>query len=92
MWLSLQHAEPTRFIFATGKLHSVQDVVEIAFETVGLNWRDYVKQDPSLLRVTEPTQLLGDPSKAKRLLGWEPKTSFRDLIAEMTTAELNALK
>ena len=92
MWLSLQHSEPTRFIFSTGKLHSVQDVVEIAFETVGLNWRDYVKQDPALLRVTEPTQLVGDSSKAKRLLGWEPKTSFRDLIAEMTTAELNALK
>jgi GDPmannose 4,6-dehydratase len=92
MWMALQHAEPATFIFATGKLHSVQDVIEVAFETVGLNWQDYVKQDPALLRVTEPVQLVGDAGKAKRLLGWEPKTSFRKLIAEMTEAELKTFK
>jgi GDPmannose 4,6-dehydratase len=92
MWLALQHNEPTSFVFATGKLHSVQNVVEVAFETVGLNWQDYVKQDPRFMRAMEPIHLVGDASKAKRLLGWEPKTSFRDLIAEMTNAELHALK
>ena len=92
MWMALQHKEPTTFIFATGKLHSVQNVVEAAFETVGLNWQDYVKQDPRFMRAMEPIHLVGDASKAKRLLGWEPKTSFRDLIAEMTNAELQALK
>jgi len=88
MWMALQYKEPTSFVFATGKLHSVQDVVEVAFETVGLNWQDYVKQDPRFMRVTEPMHLIGDATKAKSLLGWEPKTSFRDLIAEMTRAEL----
>jgi GDPmannose 4,6-dehydratase len=92
MWMALQYKEPTTFIFATGKLHSVQDVVEVAFETVGLKWKDYVKQDPRFMRAMEPVHLVGDAGKAKRLLGWEPKTSFRDLIAEMTNAELQAWK
>ena len=92
MWMALQYKEPTTFIFATGKLHTVQNVVEVAFETVGLNWQDYVKQDPRFMRAMEPIHLVGDASKAKRLLGWGPKTSFRDLIAEMTNAELEALR
>jgi GDPmannose 4,6-dehydratase len=92
MWMALQHKEPTTFIFATGKLHSVQDVVEVAFETVGLKWHDYVKQDPRFMRAMEPVHLIGDASKANRLLGWTPKTSFHDLIAEMTTAELQSWK
>ncbi len=92
MWMALQHPEPATFIFATGKLHSVQDVVENAFTTVGLNWREFVKQDPRFMRVVEPMQLVGDPSKAKRVLGWEAKTPFKELIAEMTEAEMSALK
>lgn len=88
IWLAMQYKEPTTFIFATGKQHTVQDVVEVAFETVGLNWRDYVKQDPQFMRAADPATRIGDPTKAKKLLGWEPKTSFRDLIAEMTQAEL----
>ncbi len=91
MWMALQHKEPTTFIFATGKLHTVQNVVEAAFETVGLNWQDYVKQDPRFMRATEPTQLVGDATKAKTLLGWEAKTTFRQLIAEMTESELKLL-
>ena len=91
MWMALQHKEPETFVFATGNLHTVQDVVEVAFETVGLKWQDHVKQDPQFLRATEPLRLVGDAGKARRLLGWEPKTSFRDLIAEMTRAELEAL-
>jgi len=90
MWLSMQHKEPTTFIFATGQLHTVQDVVEAAFEAVGLKWQDYVKQDSQFMRAAEPAQLVGDATKAKTLLGWQPKISFRDLIAEMTRAELEA--
>jgi GDPmannose 4,6-dehydratase len=92
MWLAMQYKEATTFIFATGKLHTVQDVVEIAFETVELNWKDYVKQDPQFMRAAEPAVRAGDPGKARRLLSWEPKISFRDLIAEMTRAELESLR
>jgi GDPmannose 4,6-dehydratase len=92
MWMALQHDQPETFIFATGKLHSVQDVVEAAFKTVGLNWEDYVQQDQRLMRAMEPIHLVGDASKAKRVLGWEPKTTFAELIAEMTEAELAALQ
>jgi GDPmannose 4,6-dehydratase len=91
MWLTLQHSEPDTFVFATGKLHSVEDVVATAFKTVGLNWRDYVKQDPRFMRKGEPMNLVGDASKAKRLLGWEPKITFEELIAEMTEAYLKSL-
>jgi GDPmannose 4,6-dehydratase len=92
MWRALQHKEATMFVFATGKLHTVQDVVEVAFETVGLKWQDYVTQDSQFMRAVEPVHLVGDAGKAKRLLGWEPKTSFRELIAEMTRVELEAWK
>lgn len=91
MWLMLQHKEPENFLFATGKLHSVQDVVEVAFTTVGLDYKQYLKQDPRFMRATEPTKLVGDSTKARTLLGWEPKTSFREMIAEMTREELRAL-
>ena len=91
MWLSLQHEQPEDFILATGQIHSVQDVVETAFAAVGLDWRNFVKQDARLLRPAEPMRLLGNAAKAKRLLGWEPKTSFRALIEEITRAELVAL-
>ena len=64
----------------------MQDVVEIAFEAVGLNWEDYLVSDNSFKRKKEPSRLIGDASKAKAVLGWEPKTSFRDLIVEMVEA------
>jgi len=88
MWLALQHPTPEDFVFATGRLHSVQEVVEVAFAEMGLDWRRHVRQDPSLLRAEEPLRLVGNPEKAKRRLGWEPKNSFRELIAEMTRAGL----
>jgi len=86
MWLSLQTNQPDDYIFASGQTRSVQDVVEIAFETVGLNWEDYLVSDNSFKRKKEPSRLIGDASKAKAVLGWEPKTSFRDLIVEMVEA------
>ncbi|MDB6040046.1 MAG: GDP-mannose 4,6-dehydratase [Verrucomicrobiales bacterium] len=91
MWLALHHETPEDFIFATGKLHSVQDVVENAFETAGLDWKKHVKQDQRFMRHSEPGRLVGNPAKAKRVLGWEAKNSFKNLIAEMTQAEIDIL-
>ncbi len=88
MWLTLQQATPEDFVFATGQLHTVQDVVETAFAVVQLNWRDHLKQDQRFMRPAEPLRLVGNPAKAKRLLQWEPTTTFRQLITEMTEAEL----
>jgi GDPmannose 4,6-dehydratase len=92
MWMTLQQPQADTFLFATGKLHTVQNVVEVAFKTVGLKWEDYLKQDPRFMRITEPMHLVGDASKAKRVLGWEPTISFEAMISEMTEAELQALK
>jgi GDPmannose 4,6-dehydratase len=92
MWLTLQHATAEDFIFATGKPHTVQDVVEIAFAAVGLEWQKFVKRDARLIRPTEPLSLLGDPSKAIRLLGWTRQYSFTEMIKEMTQAEVQALQ
>jgi GDPmannose 4,6-dehydratase len=91
MWLALHHETAEDFIFATGKLHSVQAVVEIAFETAGLDWKKHVKQDQRFMRRSEPSRLVGNPTKAKRVLGWEAKNSFENLIAEMTRAEIDIL-
>lgn len=91
MWLALQHDTPEDFVFATGCLHSVQEVVEWAFAAVGLDWRQHVRHDPALLRPADTRRLLGNAAKAKRLLGWEPHTSLRRLIEEMTLLELNPL-
>ena len=88
MWQSLQADVPNDYIFASGKLHTVQEVIEIAFETVGLEWRECVKTDESLFRDCEPCRLVGDASKARTLLDWEPQNSFRKLIVEMTQAAM----
>ncbi len=84
MWQVLQHPRPEDFVFATGELHSVEEVLEIAFATVNLDWRNYVHQDPKLLRPDEPTQSVGNPAKARRLLGWKCSSTFQQLIREMT--------
>jgi len=91
MWLALQAEEPADFVFATGGLHSVQDVVETAFACAGLDWRACVKQDARLLRPAESLRLVGNPAKAKELLGWEPKVRFSELIREMVKADLEEL-
>ena len=84
MWLMLQQDKPADYVFATGELHTVQEVIELAFETVGLDWKKYLKQDPRFMRPVEPSQLVGNPAKAKRELGWQPTVTFRELIVEMT--------
>ena len=88
MWLSLQQEVPRDYVFASGVLHSVQDIVEIAFASVGLEWRQYLRQDPRFLRPAEPSNLVGNASRAHTLLGWKPEIGFEQLIAEMTRAEL----
>lgn len=92
MWLALNHATADDYVFATGQLHTVQEVIETAFAAVELNWRDSVRFDPHFLRPAEPLHLVGDASKAKTLLGWTPTISFQELIQEMTQAELDQLR
>jgi GDPmannose 4,6-dehydratase len=91
MWLTLQHGEPDDFIFATGQLHSVQDVLEVAFGAANLDWRAYVRHDPRFVRRLEPAQLVGNAAKARQILGWTPQTSFATLIREMTQSEIARL-
>jgi GDPmannose 4,6-dehydratase len=90
MWLALQHATPEDFIFATGKLHRMQDVVELAFKAAGLDWRKFVWQEKQLFRPADPRQVVGNAEKAKKLLGWQPEISFEQTIAEMVQSELQA--
>jgi GDPmannose 4,6-dehydratase len=92
MWLMLQRDEPEDYVIATGATHTVRECVEVAFDEAGLgDWQRYVELDESLVRPAEVDLLIGDPSKAKRDLGWEPKTSFEELIRLMTRADLELL-
>jgi GDPmannose 4,6-dehydratase len=86
MWLAMQQPQAEDYIFATGELHSVRDVVETAFGAAGLDWKEHVKQDPRLLRPEEPSRLVGNPAKAIRQLGWKRRSTFHELIREMTLA------
>lgn len=88
MWMILQHNDPGDYVVATGELHSVQEVVELAFSTVGLEWQRYVKPDARFMRPEDPVRLVGNPAKARRVLNWQPATSFKQLIQEMTLAAL----
>ena len=92
MWLMMQHGEPDDFVVATGKTHSIEELCVEAFEQVGLNWNDYVYIDKRFVRPTETGPLVGDASKAKKLLGWEAKTSFKELIKIMVEAHIARLK
>ena len=88
MWMSLQPASAQDYIFATGVLHSVQDVVETAFRAVDLDWRQYLRRDERFMRPAEPLKLVGDATRAKTVLGWAPTIDFEALITRMTLAEL----
>jgi GDPmannose 4,6-dehydratase len=91
MWLMLQQDQPGDFVIATGQTHTVRRCVEIAFDQVGLDWERYVVQDDRFLRPAEVDLLVGDSAKAKRQLGWEPGTSFEELIRLMTDADVRLL-
>jgi GDPmannose 4,6-dehydratase len=92
MWRMMQEDSPEDYVVASGKTHSVADLVKTAFEFVGLNCEDYVIQDPKLFRPAEVDLLVGDPSKAKKNLGWEPQVSFKELIEMMVEADIERLK
>lgn len=89
MWLSLQQEKADDYIIATGIVHKVQDIVEIAFEYVNLDWRHLIEQDPRFMRPADPKKLIGNNTHARKTLGWEPNISFQKMIQEMTQAALN---
>ncbi len=91
MWMMLQQDEAEDYVIATGIAHSVRDCLEIAFDQAGLAVGDHVEIDESLKRPAEVDQLIGDPSKAKRQMGWEPRTSFEELIRLMVDADFQVL-
>ena len=92
MWLMMQQDKPDDFVIATGETHSVREFCEIAFKRVGLNYEDYVKKDPKFFRPAEVDLLVGDYSKAKKELKWEPKIKFKELIEMMVDADLKKYK
>jgi len=92
MWLMLQQPEPDDYVIATGETHSVRELCEVAFGYLDLDWRDYVVQDPAFMRPAEVDQLVGDASKARRVLGWEPTVTFEELVRLMVDHDLKMLK
>ncbi len=92
MWMMLQQDKPQDFVIATGETWSVKQFVEYSFESVGLNWKDYVKKDEKFMRPAEVDLLVGDPSQAKKILGWEPKTSFKQMVELMVQADIKKEK
>ncbi len=92
MWMMLQQDEPDDYVVATGETHSVQELVEVAFGHVGLDWHDFVRQDQRYMRPAEVDLLVGDASKAGHVLGWEPNVLFKELIQMMVDADVELLR
>jgi GDPmannose 4,6-dehydratase len=92
MWLILQQPAPDDFVIATGETHSVEEFLETAFQRVNLDWREHVEFDPRLTRPAEVDVLQGDASKARRMLNWQPKVGFKELVAMMVDADLELAK
>jgi len=92
MWLSLQGTNPENFIFATGELHSIEDILTLSFEKLDLNWKDFYKFDKRFARPDEPKRLLGDPSKAEKKLKWNRSYNFKKLIDEMIEEEIHKVR
>jgi GDPmannose 4,6-dehydratase len=91
MWLMLQQDQPDDYVIATGETHSVREFVEQAFDHVGLDWQDYVVQDERFMRPAEVDLLVGDPSKAREQLGWQPEVGFQELVQRMVDADMALL-
>ena len=91
MWMMLQQPQPDDYVIATGMAHSVRDFIERAFAHAGLDWKRYVVQDPQFIRPAEVDHLLGDSSKACRVLGWKPSVDFGELVDMMVDADLKKL-
>jgi GDPmannose 4,6-dehydratase len=92
MWLMLQQDEPGDYVVGTGQTHSVRELCQVAFQHLGLEYEDYVKVDPRLLRPADVDLLVSDPSKARTVLGWEPQLSFEDLVVMMVETDLRRLQ
>ena len=92
MWLMLQQTQPDDYVIASGQTHLVRELCELAFDYVGLDYRDYVVQDERFMRPAEVDLLIGDPSKARAKLGWQPETSFENLVRMMVEADLKLLR
>jgi GDPmannose 4,6-dehydratase len=89
MWMMLQQPEPDDYVIATGQTHSIEDLVSRAFAEIGIDdWRPYVRQDPKFLRPAEVDLLIGDASKAREKLGWQPEVMFPELISMMVAHDL----
>lgn len=91
MWLMLQQDQPDDFVIATGETHQIKEFLDIAFNHVNLDWHDYVEFDPRYLRPAEVDLLIGDSTKAKQKLGWEPSITFKELVHLMVNADLGNL-
>jgi GDPmannose 4,6-dehydratase len=91
MWMMLQQDHPDDYVIGTGEMHTVKEFVEESFSYAGLDWREYVEIDPRYFRPTEVDALQADASKARTILGWEPRTTFRELVHIMVDAELEDL-
>lgn len=92
MWLMLQHKKPDDYVIATGETHTVREFLDEVFEYLDLNWKKYVEIDPAYFRPVEVDYLLGDASKAKRILGWKPRFTFRKLARMMTDADMELIR
>lgn len=92
MWMMLQHDSPEEFVVATGETRSVEELCRVAFDVVGLDWRDHVEIDPRYMRPADVDLLVGDPSKARDVLGWQPEVSFEQMIEEMVQADLQLVR
>lgn len=92
MWLMLQQDQPDDYVICTGRTHSVRDLCQLAFGYVGLDYEQYVVRDERFYRPAEEKELVGDPSKAHRTLGWEPEVSFEELIQSMVEQDLKELR
>ena len=92
MWLMLQHPDPDDYVVATGRTHTVRDFCRFAFECAGLNYEEYVVEDPRFVRPAEVDLLIGDASKARSVLGWVPEVAFEELVQRMVEADLVRLR
>jgi GDPmannose 4,6-dehydratase len=92
MWMMLQRNKPDDFVIGTGKQYSVEDFAKLAFELVGLNYKKYLVVKDNLKRPAEVDTLLANPSKAKKLLGWKPKVTFKELVKDMVNSDLSFVK
>lgn len=91
-WLMLQQEKPDDYVIATGEMHTIKEMIEVVFEHIGLDYKKYLVIDPQFFRPNEVHQLLGNASKAKRILNWSPKTSWKDLLIEIVEHDLQLLK